>query len=58
MATVPSNNLQNLPADTGFRAAFKIKLPLIICNGTVMVQSTYLVGGTLVGGTWWVVPGG
>ena len=42
MATAPSNNFQNMPADTGFRAAFKIKLPSIICNGTVMVQSTYL----------------
>ena len=35
-------HFQNLPTDTGFRAAFKTKLPSIICNGTVMVQSTYL----------------
>ena len=42
MAVVPSNNFQNMHADTGFRAAFKIKLNLIIINGTVMVQSTYL----------------
>ena len=36
-APVPSNNLQSMPADTGFRAAFKNKLKLIILNGTVVV---------------------
>ena len=37
MAIAPSNNFQNMHADTGFRAAFKIKLNLIIFNGTVVV---------------------
>ena len=27
------NSLQNMTADTGFHAAFKIKLPPILCNG-------------------------
>ena len=36
------NSLPNMTADTGFHAAFNIKLPPILCNGTAMVQSTYL----------------
>ena len=32
----------HMPADTGFRAAFKIELNLIIFWWTVMVQSAYL----------------
>ena len=42
MAIAPSNNLQNMPADPGCYAAFKIKLNLINFSRTVMVQSTYL----------------
>ena len=49
MATVLSNNLQNLPADAVFRAASRSSC---FDHLTVMVQSTYLVGGT-----WWVAPG-